>query len=124
MPDKQPSAAHLAYGAAAEQLVAERYRSGGYTILSRNWLARGGELDIVAARDRLIVFVEVKARRRPLIDSPATAVGIAKQRHLRRAAAQWFAAHPDHRRRQARFDVVAVSGDGPEPLIEIFAGAF
>ncbi|MBB3109375.1 putative endonuclease [Paenibacillus phyllosphaerae] len=34
----------------------------GYTILHRNWRCRSGEIDIVAANEGVLVFVEVRTR--------------------------------------------------------------
>lgn len=123
MRDPVQPARHLSFGASAEELVTERYRTAGYTILARNWRGAAGELDIVAGRGRTVAFVEVKARRRARIDSPAVAVDAGKQRRLRATAAQWLAANGSTGR-SARFDVVAVTGEGDERRIDEFTGAF
>ena len=49
-------------GRRAELLAALHYRARGYRILSRRYRAHGGEIDLIAARPGLVVFVEVKAR--------------------------------------------------------------
>lgn len=124
IPNPVPRAAHLAFGASAEQLVAERYRAAGFEVVARNWRGTSGELDVVARREHSVVFVEVKARRRAGVDSPAVAVGPAKQRRLRATAAQWLAAHATGGRLGVRFDVAAVTGDGPHRRVEVYEGAF
>ncbi len=57
---KTPRAAEL--GVQAEAAMASWYVAQGYEILARNWRIKGGEIDIVAARDDVVVIVEVKAR--------------------------------------------------------------
>jgi putative endonuclease len=106
-------------GRRAEGLVAARLRGEGMTIVASNArpAAVRGEIDLVVRDGRNLVFVEVKARsigsvRGP--ETPAMAVGPAKQARIRRLALAWlresrpllpgFAA--------LRFDVVGVRLDG------------
>jgi putative endonuclease len=87
--------------------------------LDRNWRCRDGELDIVARYDGTIVFSEVKTRSSNAYGSPAEAVGIAKQRRIRRLALQWLRDR-DIRAAELRFDVVAVIGNEVEVLQSAF----
>jgi putative endonuclease len=86
-----------ALGRAGEDLAAAWYEAQGYEVLARNWRCRAGELDIVARRDRLHVFCEVKSRSSSAFGVPAEAVGPAKSARLRRLAALWFAAQTSAR---------------------------
>ncbi|MGH6946896.1 MAG: YraN family protein, partial [Kiloniellales bacterium] len=49
-------------GRFAETLAAWRLRLAGFQIVARRVKFAGGEIDLVARRRRLLVFVEVKAR--------------------------------------------------------------
>lgn len=49
-------------GSSAEDLACQFLKKGGFKILERNFLIRGGEIDIVAQDKDWLVFVEVKAR--------------------------------------------------------------
>lgn len=60
----------------------------GYRILARRYTVRGGEIDIVARRRSLVVFIEVKAR--PTRDEALLAVTGRKRRRIERAAAVWL----------------------------------
>ena len=73
-------------GAAGEELAAEVLRSKGYYIVRRNFTCPYGEVDIVAVKDRVVSFVEVKTRTTVQYGSPAEAVDLRKQRHMRNAA--------------------------------------
>ena len=80
------------FGRAAEWAAAMHLRAHGYRILARAYRIRGGEIDIIARRGRLVVFVEVKAR--PTLDGAQIAIMPAQRRRIARAAAVWLAAHP------------------------------
>ncbi len=92
-----------------ERLAAEHLARAGYRIVARNVRADGVEIDVVATRDRLVVFVEVKARRGRGFGAPEEAVDARKCARLVRGARAWLRAHAPHAR--ARFDVIAVEPD-------------
>jgi putative endonuclease len=94
-----------ALGAAGEDRAAEHLARAGYRIAARNVRAGGVEIDLVATRGDLVVFVEVKTRltrAHPALES----VDARKQARLARGAAAWLREHRPHARR-ARFDVIA-----------------
>src|SRR5262249_59484568 len=64
----------------------------GYRILARRWQSPVGEIDIVARRRRVLIFVEVKARGK--LDDAAEAVTERQRRRIAAAAEAWLAAHP------------------------------
>lgn len=89
--------------------MACRYlRAQGYKILYRNFKApHGGEVDIVARRCEMLVFVEVKTRRSLAYGRPSAAVTRKKQRLLTRGAFAWLRMLRDPEV-ACRFDVVEV----------------
>jgi len=82
-------------GRQGEDAAAAWYEQAGFTIVARNWRASGGELDIVARRDGLVAFCEVKTRSSDRFGTPAEAVTAQKCRRLRRLAGQWLAEQRD-----------------------------
>lgn len=94
-------------GAAGEARAADWYEARGYRVLDRNWRCRDGELDLVVARGRALVIVEVKARRTDRFGTPLEAVTATKQRRLRRLAMRWIEA-TGARPSSVRFDVVSI----------------
>ena len=52
------------FGFAAEERVANFLRQKGFEIVERNFASKFGEIDIIAKRDGVIHFIEVKASRR------------------------------------------------------------
>ena len=89
-----------------EEQVAEKLRQKGWTILSRNFRCRMGELDIVAENGVFVAFVEVKLRKNDQFGSACEAVTPSKQRKLRTAAQFYLIGHPTSL--QPRFDVAEV----------------
>lgn len=93
-----------------EQLAAEHLARAGYRIVARNVRAGGVEIDLVATRGRLVVFVEVKTRSGRGFGAPEEAVDARKCARLVRGARAWLHVHgPGHAR--ARFDVICVEPD-------------
>jgi putative endonuclease len=112
-------------GLRGEEAAARFLKKRGYKILARGNRLRPGELDLVAADGRQVVFVEVKTRTSQNAGHPSEAVDAQKQRRLTRLAVTFMKRHGllDYR---ARFDVVAITwptGRG-RPAIEHFQDAF
>jgi putative endonuclease len=79
-------------GRRAEWVAALLLTLKGYRIIARGFTVTGGEIDIVARRGSVLVFVEVKAR--PGLDEALLAVDGVKRRRVARAAAVWLARNP------------------------------
>jgi putative endonuclease len=94
------------FGLSAESRAAAYLVAKGYRILARRFRSPVGEIDIVARRRGVLVFVEVKARE--TFDAAAEAVGKRQQNRIVAAAQAWLAAHPDDVLAIMRFDVVLV----------------
>ena len=94
----------------------------GFRILARRWKSPVGEIDIVARRRTLLIFVEVKARRRGV---PAEAVTSEKQRRITLAALHFLRKHRLLEQR-CRFDIVAIvwPDDRRQPQIDHIRNAF
>jgi putative endonuclease len=107
------------------EATAESYlRRKGYRILAKNLRSSLGELDLVAEDGRVLVFVEVKARRTEEFGGAIHAVHQRKQEKLIRLASQYLARH-QMTNRACRFDVVLLQGtDASAPQIEHIQNAF
>jgi putative endonuclease len=103
-----------ALGALGERLAAEHLTRAGYVVIGRNYRTRFGEIDIIAADSRCLVFCEVKTRvaGRPAgPEGPLDAIGTRKQRRLRAMAREWLAAEDTRdrpHRPELRFDAIGI----------------
>jgi putative endonuclease len=94
-------------GLSAEVRAAAYLMAKGYRILAKRFRTRYGEIDLVARRRDLLVFVEVKARAS--LDDAAYAITPRQQRRIIDAAQAWLMAHPEHGELELRFDAVLIA---------------
>lgn len=95
------------FGADAERLAAWLLRLKGYRILARRLKNGGGEIDLLAARGKTLVAVEVKARSS--LAQCAETVPPWKQEKIARAFEGFLAGLPAGRFDKMRFDVIWVA---------------
>ena len=95
------------FGLSAESRAAALLIAKGFRILARRFRSPVGEIDIVARRRHLLVFVEVKARER--VDDAAWSVTERQRARIVAAAEVWLAQHPDANIRDCRFDAMLVA---------------
>src|SRR5438128_7528677 len=97
----------FALGLSAESRAAAYLVAKGYRIVARRFRSPVGEIDIVARRRGVLVFVEVKARN--TIDDAALSLLHRQQQRIAAAAGAWLAAHPEDAESDVRFDAVLVA---------------
>ncbi len=110
-------------GALGERLAARHLENKGYRVLARNYSVKGGEADILAAHEGLIVVIEVKTRRSVRFGTPAQAVTARKRRRVL-LAGQIYCRRNGHSLSRLRGDVVSVMfrpGNG-DPEIRHYVG--
>ena len=95
-----------AEGTWGEAEVANYLRRRGYTLLAHGFHCRFGEIDLIARKDGVLCFVEVKTRRAGSLTPPEAAVTPQKFRALTRAAVRYLAATGGQD--EAQFDLAAV----------------
>jgi putative endonuclease len=107
------------FGLSAESRAAALLVAKGYRIVARRFRTPVGEIDIIARRRSVLVFVEVKARDN--FDQAAEAVGKRQQARIIAAAGYWLAAHSEAAEGDMRFDVIlVVPGRLPRHLMAAF----
>ena len=80
----------VTFGKAGEKAARKRLLQTGYKILTDNYIAGAGELDIVAFKRGVLIFAEVKTRSGDRYGTPAEAVGEKKIACLRSAASAFI----------------------------------
>jgi putative endonuclease len=119
-----PGAGHLEHGAAAEALAARYLADQGLRLLTCNFRARIGELDLVMTDGDVLVVVEVRARRKSNVATPAATINRSKQRRLIGATRYFLLRYRQYASRPVRFDVVEVTGELVNPVIRWNRAAF
>jgi len=90
----------------AEFLCAFYYMSCGYRIVSKRYKSPYGEIDLIAARGKTLVFVEVKARAN--ISQALESVRKTGRGRIERAAMHYITQNPRYNDCSMRFDVAAL----------------
>ena len=97
-------------GRHAETLAAWVLCLKGYRILARNFRHRAGEIDIIACKGGVLVFVEVKQRRRHGADLDA--VSPTQWQRIGAAAQAFVARHKGAQAMVWRFDFIGMGRFG------------
>ena len=105
-------------GTFGERVAKAHLESNGYHVLETNFRVREGEVDIVAQRGDLVVFVEVKTRRGDAMGSAVEAIDWRKAQRLLLAAQAYEERHeglPPGR----RIDLIAIDLDADGVLVSL-----
>lgn len=105
-------------GQIGENLAAEYLAERGYRVLDRNWSTKWGELDIVAQKEGVMVYVEVKTKVGEGFGTPEDMVNSYKIRQVRQTAEVYRITHnlPEG---QARIDVIAIVLDKDHQVVRL-----
>ncbi len=109
-------------GKTGEDIVAKKLQEAGFYILDRNYKKRFGEVDIIALKKDLLIFVEVKMRRNPLFDLSYLIV-LSKQKKIISVAKEYIARY-DHSQKVCRFDVALIEGTEQNYKLTYLPNAF
>ncbi|MCD6528486.1 YraN family protein [bacterium] len=114
-------------GVLGEKIATGYLQNKGYKILDRNYYFKTsgsfqkGEIDIVAKKDDVISFIEVKTLQdSPVLISPEEKVNFIKQRKLKRAAESWLIKRKIPLESKWQIDVIAIKLKGKEVKIDHF----
>lgn len=119
-----PGARHLQHGMAAESLAASYLTGQGLCLITGNFRARMGELDLVMTERNVLVVVEVRARRKTNVTTPAGTIDRGKMRRLIGATRYFLLRHRQFASWPVRFDVVEITGELTNPGIRWSRAAF
>ncbi len=102
-------ATHNDLGRQGESLAKTLLVNTGYEILDENWTHGKAEIDLIAYKDRVIIFAEVKTRTGNFFGEPEDFVDNRKQKLLAEAADEYIYLM-DHQG-EVRFDIISVLFD-------------
>jgi putative endonuclease len=106
---------NLLLGKKGEDLACEYLKRHGYRIIGRNFKFHYGELDIIAVKDDILVFIEVKTRIGKSFGLPEEAVTPRKLNEVVKTAQFFKSLHPELPE-SLRIDVVGIELDENDNL--------
>ena len=99
-----------AFGQSAEDMAEQMLRKKGYRILEKNFRVAGGELDLIADDQGILVFIEVKARRGQHFGGASYAITARKKKQQIIKLASCYLSQRDLINQHCRFDAILVVG--------------
>lgn len=100
-----------AKGLHIEKLAADYLQQQHFNIYKRNFQCRYGEIDLIALRDDLLIFVEVRYRKNKAFGGALASIDQKKQQRILHTAAEFLHQEPKLNSKDIRFDVIAVEGE-------------
>ncbi|KAA3615393.1 MAG: YraN family protein [Calditrichaeota bacterium] len=110
-------------GNIGEDLAANFLIKNEYKILARNFRFERGEIDIIALKEKMLIFVEVKTARTSKMGAPETWVTPAKQKQIGKVAQKFLYDFNDETV-DCRFDVIAIEIKQNQSRIKHIENAF
>jgi putative endonuclease len=110
-----------AKGRRGEDVAAAFLEADGWAVVERNYRSRLGEVDIIAERGGILVFIEVKAWGKMGSEELERAIGADKRRRIVETAKIFLSRHRKYNDWSVRFDVILVRGDA---VVERYPSAF
>ncbi|HBR70663.1 TPA: YraN family protein [Candidatus Dependentiae bacterium] len=108
----------LDIGKKGEELVVQWLKKNGYKIVAQNYRSCRGEIDIIAQKNEICTFIEVK-RRKSSYFALSEVITKSKQQKITFTAQKFMSERPIHSYAY-RFDVALVEGlEGSETITYI-----
>lgn len=98
---------NLLTGKKGEDLAVAYLQQKGFIILERNWRFSHAEIDIIAAKNAVLHFVEVKTRKSLKYGAPEESVSVKKMNQLKKGAEEYQFRNNEWK--EVQFDVLAIT---------------
>lgn len=108
------------FGQWAECSVAQYLKEKGYLIVDRNYRKKWGEIDIIAKKEGILIFVEVKANKKEVAGfEPENRVSPEKLRRMNRAIQTYLSAKKYLPEQEWQVDIVSLTLDRDRGVAKI-----
>ena len=101
-----------ATGDYGEEKASQYLIQKGYTILARNWRTKTGEIDIIASKDEVIVFAEVKTLPNGTPELLQTELNRGKLQRIVKTSKRFLLKHRQYSNSYVRYDVIVIDMPG------------
>ena len=106
-------------GNQGEKRASAYLESKGFEIIERNWRTNRGELDIIAVKNDILVFVEVKTLPNGTLDMIQRELNSQKRQRIIKTSKRCLLKHREYNNSYVRFDVIVIDMPGLEPVYHI-----
>ncbi len=106
-------------GNQGEKRASAYLESKGFEIIERNWRTNRGELDIIAVKNDILVFVEVKTLPNGTLDMIQRELNSQKRQRIIKTSKRFLLKHREYNNSYVRFDVIVIDMPGLEPVYHI-----
>jgi putative endonuclease len=96
------------FGQRGEGIAADYLKHQGYTITSTNWRCKHGEIDLIARKDDVLIFVEVRTRHSDTVETAFESIVVRKRKKLA-ALAELYVSMNNLEEMNWRVDVIAIA---------------
>ncbi len=109
---------HNATGILGEEMALKYLRDKGFAILHKNWRHSHWEVDVIASRENILHFIEIKTRRSKKFGFPEEDVTKKKLTNLINASEEFLFQYPEWKHIQ--FDILSITIIKNEPVEYFF----
>ncbi|MGE3919732.1 MAG: YraN family protein [Gammaproteobacteria bacterium] len=113
-----------AIGFATEAIACDYLTKQGLRLITKNFICKLGEIDLIMEDKMNLVFVEVRYRRNNYYGDSQETVDYNKQQRLIRTSSYYLQKNKAYLKRNVRFDVIALTLLNKKMHIEWFQNAF
>jgi putative endonuclease len=106
-------------GDKGEERAAAWLCSKGFFIIERNWRTKGGEIDIIAYKNDILVFVEVKTLPNGTMDMIQRELNYQKRQRIIKTSKRFLLNHRQYSNSYVRYDVIVIDMPGFEEVYHI-----
>jgi putative endonuclease len=111
------------FGSEGEDCAAAFLENNRFIIIARNYrFGKYGEIDIIARRENLVIFAEVKHRGTERYGGALYSISSKKKKSIKTAARAFISASPDYDRSEItfRFDMISIQNNSIEWIEDMF----
>ena len=102
-----------------EKRAAACLEAKGFQIIERNWRTKRGEIDIIAVKNDILAFVEVKTLPNGTLDMIQRELNYQKRQRIIKTSKRFLLKHREYNNSYVRFDVIVIDMPGLEPVYHI-----
>lgn len=111
-------------GKQAENTAAIFLKNSGHKIIDRNFHSRFGEIDIISLDKETLIFTEVRYRKNEKFLNAVETIDQHKCKKIIKTSEVFLNKYKKYQSYYCRFDVIVMTGDINEPVIECIKSAF